>query len=124
MDTPRTGTVPNSPDGHRTAGPSCARCQKTLGDLRDRLFGTGGELMCERCYQDARFEQFERARRRKLRRARCATVLSFGSLAALVLLLSWTRSPEALAWGVGLVTIAHVVAEILSPRARWTVWHV
>ena len=109
--------------GNRAQGSTqvfaCAECGTSFRDMRCRIFRADGRLLCSRCYLDVRNQQRERSAKLITTLAEvCATALTFaaGAAASIGVLIA----PTAITVVTGLVglAVAHVLAELLAPRAR------
>ena len=100
---------------------TCKRCGGPLGSLRDRLFGTDGELRCLTCFQDERQEEHDREKRKNDRRETLAMIVALGGWGAAAAVACFGRAGlTSLAVAGGILAIAHVASEAISPRVfRW-----
>jgi hypothetical protein len=94
---------------------ACKRCGIPLGGLKERLFGAGGEILCATCFWSERQDEVMRQQRQRARRATLATALTLGS-GATALAVGRSHGMTGVVLAILILGVAHVAAEILSPR--------
>ncbi len=98
-----------------TPGLTCKRCEIPLGSLRERLFGADGEILCATCFWGERQGEVMRQQRQRARRATLATALTLGS-GGTALAVGRSHGMTGIVVAIVILGVAHVAAEILSPR--------